>query len=423
MFTRRHHRTLASVTRTVGSVLTAAVLVGGVVTLSSGVSAAADSSPGITAKTIDLGYLSDVTSFGATSTGLSVMGFKARIAAQNAAGGVDGRKIIYQIGDTQSSPASSLTAAQLLATQDKVFAIGSFSFATFGAEPFLTKAGVPFIGAADYDGGTWTKAQTNMISMVGSQNTEYNPANSAILGDFKKDGITKVAYLTYSNQAAVVKGNLALAYAAKKLGITLTLVPITLGAIPNITSLDLSIRNSGATGLYAGVLPNYTYSVLTGLKQAGYNLKKVISVSGQGQPLLDDPSALTAAQGVYFLSEINTTSPGYAQLRAALKKYENYTGVPDLNIPYGWLAASLMIQGLQGAGKNPTRASFLKATKAIKAFSANGLQYPAINISADTDAKALGAPGFCEQSLLLQGKKFIPKGPVCGKLVTGFGGL
>ena len=422
MFKKRD-RTLGRATRTVGSVLTAALLVGGFVSISSGVAAAAASAPGITAKTISLGYLSDVTGVGSASTGLSVMGWKARIAAQNAAGGIDGRKIIYKIGDTQSSPASSLTAAQLLATQDNVFAIGSFSFATFGAESFLTKAGVPFIGAASYDGGTWTKAQTNMISMVGSQNVNNNPANTTILSYFKKQGITKIAYVTYSNLASVVKGNLALDYAAKKLGITLIPLPITLGAIPNITSLDLSIRNSGATGLYAGVLPNYTYSILSGLKQAGYKLKLAVSLAGQGQPLLDDPTALAAAQGVYFLSQINTVSPGYTQMRAALKKYENYTGVPDLNIPYGWIAASLIIQGLQAAGKNPTRASFLAATKAIKSFSAGGLQYPPLNISASTDAKALGAPGFCEQLLLLQGKKFIPKGPICGKLLTGFGGL
>ena len=105
MFNKRD-RTRARVARTVGSVLTAAALVGGFVSISSGVAAAAASAPGVTAKTINIGYLSDVTSFGATSTGLSVMGFKARIAAQNAAGGVNGRKIIYKIGDTQSTPAS-----------------------------------------------------------------------------------------------------------------------------------------------------------------------------------------------------------------------------------------------------------------------------------------------------------------------------
>jgi hypothetical protein len=110
-------------------------------------------------------------------------------------------------------------------------------------------------------------------------------------------------------------------------------------------------------------------------------------------------------------------------MRAALKKYENDSGVPDLNIPYGWLIADFMIQGLKAAGKNPTRSSFLAATKAIKNYSANGLLNPAVpSVAASINAKALGAPGYCQRLVHLEGKQFVPSGEICGKLLHGFGG-
>jgi branched-chain amino acid transport system substrate-binding protein len=235
--------------------------------------------------------------------------------------------------------------------------------------------------------------------------------------------VTKLAYLTYSNLPVVVKGNMAFDYVAQQLGITVTSIPISITSLPNITSLVLSVENSGATGLYAAVLPNYTYGILTGLKQGGYHVKVGLSLAGQGQPLLDDPSALAAAQGLYFVTPWDTFSPGFAKMRAALKKYENFPGLPDLNIPYGWLAADLMIQGLQAAGKNPTQASFLAATKAIKNYSADGMLNPAIaSVAQSIDAKALGAPGFCQRLLHLQGTQFLAAGLICGKLLKGFGG-
>ena len=60
---------------------------------------------------------------------------------------------------------------------------------------------------------------------------------------------------------------------------------------------------------------------------------------------------------------------------AGLKKYDpSYTGgVPDLGAIDGWQVANLTIEGLQQAGTNPTRASFISNLRKVSDWTDNGL--------------------------------------------------
>ena len=125
----------------------AAVATAGLVSVAGAQSADA---PGVTAKSIKIGYIFSET--GAASSTFKDAGkaFQARIDRANAEGGVNGRKIDAVIIDDESSGAN-LTAAQDLVQNRKVFMVVNNSSFAFLSYRYLLSQGVPVIGGG-YDG-------------------------------------------------------------------------------------------------------------------------------------------------------------------------------------------------------------------------------------------------------------------------------
>ena len=122
------------------------------------------SAPGVTPTTIKVALVTSLTGSDSSNSVTIPKGFAARIAAQNAAGGVDGRKITYVVEDDQSSPTAAATAAEA-AVNAGAFAIDYNSPFAFGAIKYMAQAGIPVVGGA-YDGPEWSQPQTfpNMFS-------------------------------------------------------------------------------------------------------------------------------------------------------------------------------------------------------------------------------------------------------------------
>jgi branched-chain amino acid transport system substrate-binding protein len=151
-------------------------------------------------KTITIGVVTDLT--GAASSGFitDVKGIQAYVNAANAAGGVNGYKIKYVVGDTTSTPTGALTAVQELVQHDNVFAIVEDSSVFYGAEAYALKAGIPVVGSA-IDGPIWTDPKnTNLYSAVGVINLDYM---QLALGQFMKaQGATNCASIGYSGSVS-----------------------------------------------------------------------------------------------------------------------------------------------------------------------------------------------------------------------------
>ncbi len=101
----------------------------------------------------------------------------------------------------------------------------------------------------------------------------------------------------------------------------------------------------------------------TGANQAGLKAKDLF-FTGYSQSTLTDPTAAAAAQNQYFTTvtvPFELHQPATDAILANLKKYDtSYSGGdPDYGLLGGYLSAELMIKGLQVAGQNPTRASFI----------------------------------------------------------------
>ena len=135
------------------------------------------------ASPITIAYITDLTGEGASENSTSPAGFDARIAMQNAEGGVHGHKLVPLVIDDQTNPSQIATAVQ--EADSKAFGIVSQSPLFFLAAKYPNQAGVPVTGSYD-DGPEWgTQPYTNMFaSDEGSVNPKY-PVNTQI-GDFLK---------------------------------------------------------------------------------------------------------------------------------------------------------------------------------------------------------------------------------------------
>jgi hypothetical protein len=146
-----------------------------------GASAGASSASGAP---IMIAMITSLTGEGSSEFSQAPAGFNARVALQNAEGGVNGHKIDTMILDDQTSPSAVVSAVQG-ALAKGAFGIVSDSPLFFLADKYPQEQGEPVTGGF-FDGPEWgTQPFTNMFaSDVGSLDPKY-PVNTAI-GTFLK---------------------------------------------------------------------------------------------------------------------------------------------------------------------------------------------------------------------------------------------
>ena len=136
---------------------------------------------------ITIAYITDLTGEGGSENATSPAGFDARIAEQNAEGGVNGHKLVPLVIDDQTNPSEIATAVQS-AISKGAFGIVSQSPLMFLAAKYPQQAGMPVTGSYD-DGPEWgEQPYTNMFaSDNGSVDPKY-PVNTQLGDLFKKLG-------------------------------------------------------------------------------------------------------------------------------------------------------------------------------------------------------------------------------------------
>jgi hypothetical protein len=123
-------------------------------------------------------------------------------------------------------------------------------------------------------------------------------------------------------------------------------------------------------------------------------------------------------------SGINFTTPNAATqgMLDALKKYDPHYkgGLPDFGLYGSYLAADLMIKGLQVAGPNPTRASFIQDLRQVTDYTAGGI-LPGPTSFANFGTKAMLPQTGCSYFFQLQNPggfvAYNAGKPICGKLI------
>jgi branched-chain amino acid transport system substrate-binding protein len=357
-----------------------------------GAGAQAETAPGVTDKAIKIGYIWSESGVAASSfTGMGDA-FQARIDAQNAKGGVNGRKIETDIVDDKSSGAN-LTAAKDLIENRKVFTLvndSSFGFLTW--RYLLQEAGVPYIGGG-FDGNYYSQpGNEDVVSVLGNVSANTDLTSMIFANAMKKKGASKVAALAYGSSASSVgstKANQNYAVPEAGLEAVYTNTSVDFGS-SDVAPLVLGIKNSGADAVFLPMAASTNIAIVQGLQQAGVEMKANIIATGYGQELLDSPAASTLGpEDLFFLQTKPSAIKDKAtkQFQADLKKFSDYTGVPSYGQYQGYLAGDLLVAGLEAAGKNPTRQSFIDGLRGMKTWDQAGLSCQPIDISLENFGK------------------------------------
>jgi branched-chain amino acid transport system substrate-binding protein len=343
-------------------------------------------------------------------------GVEARFGLQNAQGGVDGRQLKFISRDDTSSETGSGSAAQDLIAAN-VFGVMAVSAFVAGGYKNYVQAGIPVTGGG-FDATEWqTPPDTNMFAAGVGLYPGY-PQYTGVVQFIKDHGGTNVACLGYDVTSSAASA-LGCAQAAKALGLKAGYVndSIQFGSV-DVTAIALAMKSAGVDSTEMAMDANTNLAIITAAKQAGLNMKAPILATGYGQALLDDSTAAQAAQGAYFLNltqPVELGTPATQQFVSALKTYGHYTGIPGFDVTEGWLAADLMIKGLELAGQNPTRNSFITNLRKVADYTANGL------LASPSDFAAFGKPAAtsCSYFPQLVGSRFVTQGtsPVCGTLL------
>jgi branched-chain amino acid transport system substrate-binding protein len=327
-----------------------------------GASAQSGSTPGVTAKDITLGYISSETGVAASASKGSTAGCNARIGAENAKGGVNGRKIKLEAIDDQS--ANNLNDAKDLVQNRNAFIVindSAFAFATYR---YLNDAGVPEIGAG-FDGSYYfEKGNENIISAYGDGTPVPGITYDSVTNVMKKLGAKSVAAVGYgispsSSEAAKATETFAAKASGLKSGYLNTSVDF---GTTDVGPIVLGVKNAGADAIYMPLDTSTNIAIVQGLQQNNVPMKVTVSATGYGQALLDQPAANTLTATDLFQTAYKPVELGGAAVKTFqqnLKKYAGFTGVPGFGEYTGYVSCDLAIVGLQNAGKNPTRQGFV----------------------------------------------------------------
>ena len=365
---------------------------------------------------ITIGYITSQTGIASSTFADGAAGAQARIDAQNAAGGVNGHKLKLVAEDDTSSPTTNQTAAQDLVQAKGAFGVIDFSSFTFAAAKYLNQQGIPVTGS-EFDGPEWgMQPNTNMFSYTPATYTPFNGNYynylAGIAKFLKQQGVTHMAGLSYGISPSAQRAVNQLLTAMKNVGVPTcynnSTVPF--GAV-DFTSAALSIKSAACNGVNAAFVDSSDIALSNAVKQAGIKAKQYY-YEGYDQSVLNSPSAMNALNGDYFPTGLNFITPNSAT-QTMLNNLAKYDGnfhkgdVPDLGLFGSYIAADLMIYGLQHAGKNPTRQAFITNMRKVTNYTASGL-FASTPVSFTNFGTVKMLPKqACSYYVQLSGKKFV----------------
>ncbi len=385
----------------------------GAATSAGGGSSSAPSGGG---KTVTVGVLADFTGPAASGNKTVTDGVKAGMvyAARN------GYTIKYIEADTATNPATALSAAQKLVTQDHVSIVIAHSAITFAASTYLTAHGVAVIGAGE-DGPEWTTSK-NMFSVFGALHTTKV---SDTLGKFyKMQGVTTVGAVGYSISPLSSESAKASIASAESVGLKKGYLNSSFPfGSTDVQPVVLGMKSAGVDGFTATTDPNTAFALVTGLRQAGVDIKVAIFATGYGGDLIQaGPGALTAAQGVYFSLgyepvEMNTTATKQFESDLTAAGVKGKPTYADYN---GYTSIGLLVRALKADGGSAKASDIISALSTVHDWDALGL-FGDHKLDINDRTNLVGGVDNCSWITKLQGQEFkLVQGadPICGKTLS-----
>jgi branched-chain amino acid transport system substrate-binding protein len=341
--------------------------------------------PGVTATTVTIGGTFPLSGPAALYKTIPAAE-SAYFAYINDQGGVNGRKIDFKVLDDGYDPSKTVPLTQQLVEQTKVFAV----FGSLGTAPnlstwsYLNSQKVPQVLIATGD-SYWGFSAKKYPWTIGYQ-PDY-PGEAKIYGKYLNANFptAKIGVL-YQNDAYGKNyyAGLRVGLGAKKSNIVSAQSYDATST--SVTSQVLALKAAGANVFVVFALPTQTIGALVTATKVGWTRDATIINNVSANAVFMKIAAANGGgvDGVLsttYLNQVTTTNsstPGATLAKSIILKYAPTLDLNDGNVVYGLGAAWTFVYALQHAGKNPTRASLIKALKSLNV--ADPFSYPGIKL-------------------------------------------
>jgi branched-chain amino acid transport system substrate-binding protein len=148
-----------------------------------------------------------------------------------------------------------------------------------------------------------------------------------------------------------------------------------------------------------------------------------VSLSGADSSVFANATSASAAQGAYFPTTVipldlhNAATDAFvANLKSNVPSYTG--GYPSFGLGGSYLSTDLMIKGLEVAGQNPTRQSFITNLSNVTDYDAGGLLPSKVSFNHFGSFQKQGCTYFVQ----VKGNDFVTTNggkPFCGDLLPG----
>lgn len=374
---------------------------------STGGSAATGSgAPGVTSTQITVGSIANVSGPLSSDFAPVVNGVQAYFSMVNAAGGVNGRKLVlaYQ-KDDQGSSTTDLAVAQQLVQQNHVFAVVGVGTPFFGGASYLARQGVPTFG---YQVSTDWSDGPSLFADYGSY-LDYSAGAMSDAYVAKQLHATSVGVVAYgvpqsadACQAAVQGfGNFGVPVGFQDLA-------FGFGGDPTADVLQMKAHHVDLVFTCLDVSGNVSFART--ISQNGLSTKQVW-LNGYDRTTLQQYAALmngvtVEVQHVPFEAATSFPGkyPGMEQYIATMNKYQPNSTYDEVALD-GWINAAQFVAGLKAVGRDLTQAKVVAAINKTSDFNGDGLMPPV-----DWPHSHTGSTGpYCSAFVQAQNGKFVPQ--------------
>jgi branched-chain amino acid transport system substrate-binding protein len=316
--------------------------------------------PGVTKDQITIGSFGSLTGPTYLYGKLTMNGVDAVFAKVNAAGGINGRKLVLVREDDRCDPATAIAAVKKLVFSEKIFAIigGGCSNAALGARPEIIKDQVPtiiFASVADeitepvskYIYTTMTTASIESRAQV-EYAIEHGAKKIAIVAQHDAWGQSRYKPL----MAALAKHNIT------------PVVDLEMTVDDNDATVQaLKVGQAGADAIIMELYAKPGAVLVRALNKLGQNPMLI------GETGIADPVAFTKQVDIPGATDkfvtpsavrYTTTSPEVKDWTAEIKKLFPNDDLSVFNI-MGIGSGQVLVAALQKAGPDLTREKFLDA--------------------------------------------------------------
>jgi ABC-type branched-subunit amino acid transport system substrate-binding protein len=342
---------------------------------SGGGGSSATNTPGVTSTTITIGSTQPLTGLAAPGYSEIAPAAKAMFDSINAAGGINGRKIVYKYVDDGYNPTNTVTQTQKLILQDKVFAI----FNALGTPThqkvvdFLNQNKVPDLFVAS---GCLCWNQPTQHPYTFGYQTDYT-VEGKILGNYLKSKFAgkKIAYFYQADDFGQngVKG-LDMELPSSQIVSRQSYQPTNI----NVSTQVAKLAASKADVVVSFSVPAFTALLKLNMLKAGYNPQLVVSNVGS------DPLTLSGLLEAYakaggatvkgsqliqgIITDAYLSSPAdptNSWIQLFKKVHDQYDAKApfDGNVLFGMASAWTFAEAVLKAGKNLTRAGVVSAVE------------------------------------------------------------